>query len=248
MQHQSSDFRHGFRDKTVQRPQSDFNKYLHVIMRFSVRNYFYLFLVLTFSMSACAITDNDDTRELAPLPELTCVAVLPTAVPNLNNNGIFSDARKQSLRDGALFLNSALAEDIGGRPEFKLLSEDDLDAILGDPWGGRILQIRDIGQATGCGAVLQTSLSRYKERVGSSMSVTSPASAAFSMELIGVETGVVLWTSSFDESQKALFEDIFSFNKAQKRGFKWLSVEELTRGGLKSRLKDFPYFQNPAEE
>ena len=80
------------------------------------------------------------------------------------------------------------------------------------------------------------------------MSVETPAAVAFSMELIGVERGVVLWTASFDETQKALLEDIFSFAKARKRGFKWLSVQELSRDGLTSRLQEFPYFQKAESE
>ncbi|MEN8199554.1 MAG: hypothetical protein ABFR63_05715 [Thermodesulfobacteriota bacterium] len=176
------------------------------------------------------------------LPELSCVAVLPAAVPVSSSENLSSE-RKKSLLDGAGYLDSVLLGEVGSRPQFQLISEKQLSAILTDPWGGRARQIRDIGQATGCGGVLETTLSRYRQRVGSTKAVDSPASAAFSMELISVESGVVLWTSSYDETQQALTENIFSFGKAQQRGFRWLSVEELASSGMKHSLEGFPYFQ-----
>ncbi len=197
-------------------------------------------------LSACS-SFYDDTKEIGPLPELTCVAVLPTGIP-VEKKGSLSAAQKKNLIDGTVFFDSVMVDELGGRSEFKLLTENRLDAILGNPWGGRIQQVRDIGSATGCGAVLETTLSRYRDRVGSEMSIETPASVAFSMDLVSVEHGVVFWSTSYNESQKALFDDIFSFNKAQKRGFKWLTVQELGRDGLKSRFQEFPYFNKEDTE
>ncbi len=234
-------------------------------------------------LTGCSSLSEGEQRAAMVLPELSCVAVLPTAVPvfssdtiiaakdkgfresgayidtdsggdmqhqlltqsqpNVSSSGIVTAEKKQSLQDGAVYIDSVLVEELGGRPEFQLLTESQLDAILSDPWGGRLQQVRDIGQATGCGGVLKTTISRYRQRVGGDVSVDTAASAAFSMELIGVESGVVAWTTSFDETQQPLSENIFSFRKAQNRGFKWLSVEDLTLGGVKNRLEEFPYFQ-----
>jgi len=207
-----------------------------------VRKLFLLVCFVSFVLSACSTFYDEETKQLGPLPEISCVAVLPTAIP-VAYGDMHTAAAIEAIRDGSTFLDSVMADELGGRPEFRLLTENQLDAILGNPWGGVLQQVRDIGQATGCGAVLETTLSKYRERVGNTMSAEISAAAAFSMELIAVESGTVLWVASFDESQKALSEDIFSFNKAQKRGFRWLSVQELSRDGLKSRLEDFPYFQ-----
>jgi len=202
--------------------------------------FFSVLCCISFTLTACSSV-NGDPKEIEPLPGVSCVAVLPTTIP-VGSREAPSAARKKSLLEGAAFFDSVIAEELGDRAEFKVLTENQLDAILGDPWGGRLQQVRDVGKATGCGAVLKTSLSRYRERIGSEMSVETSASAAFSMQLTGVERGDVLWTTSFDETQKALFDDIFSFDKAQKRGFKWLSVQDLSRDGLRSRLQKFPYF------
>jgi len=197
---------------------------------------------LLLTLSACAVPDSSDTRQVENLPEISCVAVLPVLVP-VSATATLTAANKQALLDGAGFLDSVLLEELDVRNEFKVLGENQLDAILADPWGGRVEQVTAIGKATGCGAVLETSISRYRQRVGTDMSAEIPASAAFSMELIGVKSATVLWSTSFDETQKALFDNILTFAQAEKRGFKWLSVEELSGSALKSRLAIFPYFQ-----
>ena len=212
-----------------------------------MRKIFSVLCFVSLTLSACSSLISDDPKEIGTLPEVSCVAVLPTAVA-IADSAPLTVARKKHIMDGAAYLDSVMVDELGDRTEFRLLTENQLDAILSGPWGGRLQQIRDIGQATGCGAVLEISLSKYRERVGSEMSVETPAAAAFSMKLIGVESGVVLWTTSFDESQKALFDDIFSFGKARKRGFKWLSVQALSRDGLSSRLQNFPYFQKVESE
>jgi len=197
-----------------------------------------LFLVLT----ACAGHNPGETKQVADLPEISCVAVIPVLVP-VSASATLTTENKQMLHDGAEYLDSLLLAKFDLKKEFRVLSENQLDAILDNPWGGRVAQIGAIGRATGCGAVLETSVSRYRQRLGNEMSAEIPAAAAFSMELLGVKTGTVLWSTSFDETQKALFDDILSFSKAEKRGFKWLSVQELCSGAVDSRMDEFPYFQ-----
>lgn len=197
---------------------------------------------LFFCLNACSSHNSEKTKQVVVLPELNCVAVLPTLVP-VSSNAVTTKTKDLSLEQGADFLDSLLMEELGGRTEFKVLTKNQLDAMLRNPWGGRIRRMQGVGAATGCGGVLETSISKYRQRVGGSMSVDTPAAAAYSMELVGVPSGVVIWSASFDEEQKALFDDLFSFHKAESRGFKWLSVEELIRDSVNQRLADFPYFQ-----
>ena len=212
-----------------------------------MRKTFSILCCISFMLSACSSFYEDEARELGPLPEISCVAVLPTAVPITYNDTLTAEGKK-NISEGAAFLDTVLNDELGNRAEFQVLTQNQLDAIIGDLWSGRIQQINDVGRATKCGAVLEVSLNKYRERVGTAMSVENPAAASFSLELIEVEKGVVLWVSSFDETQKALFKDIFSFSKAQKRGFKWLSVEELSRDGMRGCLTGFPYFQKAEME
>ncbi|BCL61137.1 hypothetical protein DGMP_18300 [Desulfomarina profundi] len=63
------------------------------------------------------------------------------------------------------------------------------------------------------------------------------------MVLRHVKTGAVLWSADFKETQESLLSNILSFNKAQSRGFKWISVEELLEQGIRERLAQCPYLK-----
>ncbi len=196
-----------------------------------------------FGLNGCSSREGiGDVQEAKPLPELSCVAVLPTAVPVASGEALLNDDDKMLL-EGAAYLDSVLADLLAGKAQFNLLNDNQIDGILNDPWGGRIQQLRAIGQATGCGGVLETTLSRYRQRVGSELSAETPAAVSFSMNLVGVEKGVVLWSASFNEAQKALFENIYSYKKSKSRGFKWVTVQDLTQTGVQSRLDELPYYK-----
>ena len=201
-----------------------------------------LCLCLLIPLSGCAVDNSSETKQAAELPQLSCVAVLPTVVPVSASKKLSTDNRK-ALDEGASYIDSQLLIGIGAKPTFKMLADNRVDALLNNPWGGRIEQLQTIGKATGCGAILETSISRYQQRVGNEMSAEIPAAAAFSMELIAVQSGTVIWSTSYDETQQALFDNILSFSTAERRGFKWLSVEELINDALERRMAEFPYFQ-----
>ncbi len=180
-------------------------------MRFLVRNFFSALCIVScvfvgFILTGCSSWIGGEERAAMVLPDLSCVAVLPTAVPvfssgnvtgekekSFRDSGAYIDSdsgvdmqhqlltqsqpavsssgtltaeKKQSLHDGAAYIDSVLFEELGGLVEFQVLTENQLDAILSDPWGGRLQQVRDIGQATGCGGVMKTTISRYRQRVG----------------------------------------------------------------------------------
>ncbi len=194
-------------------------------------------------LNGCAAPDGTkEAQEARPLPKLSCIAVIPTTIP-VERGGIQQNAEDKKLLEGAAYLDSVLAEALQGKEQFLLLTSSQIDGILKDPWGGRKQQLQSIGQATGCEGVLQTTLSRYRDRVGSELSADTPASVSFSMDLVGVEQGGVLWSTSFDETQKALFDDILSFKKAESRGFKWITVRALAQKGVQSRLAEMPYYK-----
>ncbi len=208
---------------------------------------FCFFFAVILSVSGCAGNDNDSSTKAADkLPQLSCIAVLPTVV-SVDNHAV-NAVDKHNLTDGAAFIDTALAEELGENDKFELLNEMQLSAMLSDSWAGRMQQFQTISQATGCNGVMETTLVRYQQRVGSTMSATVPASVAFSMELVEGESGTGVWSASFNETQQALTDNIFSFKKAESRHFQWISVEQLVRDGVKSRLSHFPYFLSNVEE
>ncbi len=95
----------------------------------------------------------------------------------------------------------------------------------------RLLQ--EFGHELGAEAVLYSRLYRFEEREGSSYSVKKPASVAFSMTLIRVSDGAILWRFAFDETQAPLTENLLHADLYKEKGLKWLTASQLAEFGLK---------------
>jgi len=98
----------------------------------------------------------------------------------------------------------------------------------------------EIGKSVHADAVVSGTIYRFKERVGTGLSVSTPASVALAMELIRVADGRVIWNRAFDETQRGLDEDLFKLGSFLKRGGKWLTAEELASAGLREIMASFP--------
>ncbi len=81
---------------------------------------------------------------------------------------------------------------------------------------------------------------RYRERVGRPAGAASPASVGFSVYLIEVTSGKMLWSGKFAETQRALSENVLDAWAFVKKGAKWLSADELARFGVGEVLKKSP--------
>ena len=77
---------------------------------------------------------------------------------------------------------------------------------------------------------------RYRERVGSEIGVKSPASVAFTLDLIDVQRGDVIWSSRFDETQKGLSDNILALGDIRERGIRWLTAEQLAQDGVRKMV------------
>ncbi len=83
-------------------------------------------------------------------------------------------------------------------------------------------------------------LFRFEQRVGSSIGVEKPASVAFDMHLFRTKDGKQVWDGSFDETQKALFDNLLQIGTFFKEGAKWVTAEELAAVGMDRMLKKLP--------
>jgi hypothetical protein len=97
------------------------------------------------------------------------------------------------------------------------------------------------GKALEANVALVGFLGRFRERVGGSMGVESPASVAFHLNLIDVDSGKLLWKASFSETQRSLSENLLDAPTFFKRGAKWLTAGELARNGIDETLRKYPF-------
>jgi hypothetical protein len=133
-----------------------------------------------------------------------------------------------------------LQEYFSKQPRVVMLSEDQLQAVLGNATGNRQQLIKVAGEQLNCQAALLITLERFRERLGDEYSATEPASLAFEYRLVGSGDGKLLCYGQFDETQEPLSENILAIGKAIKRGFKWITVAEMTREALNHKFESCP--------
>ena len=100
---------------------------------------------------------------------------------------------------------------------------------------------RRVGKALSANAMMVGTVWKYRDRVGGTRAVESPASVAFAVYLIDVETGEVVWNKDFAQTQRSLFENILRAQSFFDEGGKWLTADELAQNGVKGIFKTFPY-------
>ncbi len=102
------------------------------------------------------------------------------------------------------------------------------------------LLARKVGRTLGVGYVLVGTLWRWRGRGQVPGDPESPASAAFALYLVKVDSGAGVWRGIFDQTQQPLTENLLKARQTLKMGVKWLSVRELARFGVGQVLKSFP--------
>ena len=122
-------------------------------------------------------------------------------------------------------------------PDWQIISENEVREIS-DALGPATesVRIKQIGEMVYADAVMVSRVLRYRERVGDEWGAKSPASVAFVLELVDVRRGDVIWSSRFDETQKALSENIFALGDIGQRGIRWLSADQLAQDGVRKAV------------
>ncbi|MBW2514085.1 MAG: hypothetical protein JRE21_05900 [Deltaproteobacteria bacterium] len=96
------------------------------------------------------------------------------------------------------------------------------------------------GTSTAVDAILMGYLFHFKERVGKSYSVSSPASVSFGLFLARVTDGRIVWRGIYEETQQPLSENILKIGAFIKRKARWVTARELAVEGLEKLISTFP--------
>lgn len=205
-------------------------------MRVSVKTYLGVIvcsclLSLLASCSSTPVATESSARVIKPV---SCVAVLPARAGE-GDEVSKAGGQAENVRSGAAFADSILRQELASHPRVRMVQTDNANNLAA--------AVAEAGTSSGCGAVMVTSVYKFRQRVGSTMAVDEPASTAFDLRIYDPETRHVLWAADFSETQQTLLSNLFSFGKAQSRGFQWVTVEELLSQGLKERLAACPYLQ-----
>ena len=98
------------------------------------------------------------------------------------------------------------------------------------------LAARDFGAT----AVMLGQVSRYRDRAGERYGSSKAASVAFEVSIHSAPAGRRIWTSKFDETQRALSENVFNARRYPGGGMRWLTAAELARWGAESSVHTLP--------
>ena len=143
--------------------------------------------------------------------------------------------------DAAQFFETAVFSKFSALERFRLLAPERSLGILStltsrdaSPIVDRTLWIES-ARALKADGVLVCFLYRFIERIGSRYAAERPASVAFDIYLLRVPDGRILWAGRFDETQRALSENLLEINKFVKRKG-WISAADMTAAGLDDLL------------
>ena len=176
---------------------------------------------------------------------VTCIGILP-ALSMVDFDDTLSTVEDKELLDGTRVLDSLLREQFVGKSGFRLVSNSQISGMDANLPAQPMARAMLIAEKLSCNAVLETTLRRYKDRVGGEYTAKESASVAFDYRLIAIPDGTVLCSGTFDEVQKSVMANFFHFRTAADRGFTWVTAEQLLREGMQEKFKKCSYLS--AEE
>lgn len=190
-------------------------------------------------LNACSGKKGQTAAQSEPERQpLAAIVILPSETAG------GSAATDGDLRKGAGFVDLKLAELTAEYGNVRVLTPGQVDDLMDEDNSDNTTDvIAHLQKILHCDAVMVTTVHRYRQRQGSDLAIESPASASFEIRLFDAKSKAVLWSADFDETQESLLSNILSFNKAQSRGFKWVTVETLISQGLQDRLAGCPYLK-----
>lgn len=217
-----------------------------------MRIYGILVLIISILITSCATkTIEKKVYKGEPLEK---IAILPVQRQSEDKVGVvncpitdrYFDA-SPTTQENANTLNKLISKYLSHDPRFFTVSNEKcylyFNAIINENIKSSHLKIiKEIGKEVNADAVLYSRLYRVIEREGGSYGATRPASVAFSMHLIRISDGEILWKYTFDETQKSVLDNILDLELYRKTGIKWLTSEELMDYGVSLSIQNLLSF------
>ena len=198
-------------------------------------------IVLLMHVVSCAPVTTEKTQD--ETYNLNSIAVLPVDI-SVERDSESPDSAARLLETGAAVLDGILREYFDDTDSVMIISKNRREALAGNHTGDYLSLALVVGRRVQTDAVFICTVYRYAEREGKKRAVVHPASVAFKYRLVLTETGRTICSGVFDETQQALFDNLFSLPAAIKRGFKWITAEELAREGVAGKLEECPHLNS----
>jgi len=95
-----------------------------------------------------------------------------------------------------------------------------------------------LGHALSVDGVLYGMLERYREREGLDYAAASPASVAFALKFVDMNTKEIVWNAKFVKSQKALSQNVFEVANFVQHEGRWVRAHEIAQDGVAKAIAD----------
>jgi hypothetical protein len=155
------------------------------------------------------------------------------------------DPRLGPPPDQAIVLVARQVSEALARRGVRVIPAEDVARVLGpqalgaDRWIP-LAVARTAHAEFGADAVLLGDAWRYVERSGEAAGTLRPASIGFEVTLYSAPGGQKLWSGVFDETQRALGENVLNAGRYPGGGTRWLTAEELLRWGATETATAMP--------
>ena len=212
-----------------------------------IRNLSLIFSLTVLLAAGCSFgSGNIETKHSSDLEarRIRRIAVVPQgntnaeAKPKVPFTSVSASDLKSSEQETSDVLARLVYSTMTSMPGWQIVSESEVrDSTQSSGEGNELARVRKIGEMVYADAILTGRVLRYRERVGNEFGAKSPASVAFTLNLIDVRRGDTIWSARFDETQRSLSENIFGIGDIMSQGgIKWLTAEQLTREGVKKAM------------
>ena len=216
------------------------------------RNKWVVFVLILAVIACSGCWMGGHKKQIAKLPKLDRIAVLPmdrasskpaSERPTCNISGEATFTSYYVTPEAAQRVTQILYSLVLKDPRFKQVSQGHCLGLLNSMLqrnvkSSEIKILRAFGKDMDADAMLYGKLYRFRERIGTSYAVKTPASVAFSLILVRAADGVVLWRYSFDQTQEALTSNLLNWRFYKKQGMRWVTAEELASYGLEQAVKE----------
>ena len=204
-------------------------------------------LLLLFFLSSCALAPQNlrisqstdlEKRNIKRIAILPVDSLLPKQAAKIPYSVAPSEEGADAEREAGAVLTQLLYSAMTGLPGWHMVSEREVrevEALV--PLQGEIrARAKKLGETVYADVVLFGTIQRFREREGAEFGVKSPASVAFTLHLLDVKKGDIVWSAHFEETQRPLSDNIFAIGAFAQRGAKWLKAEELAHEGIKKAV------------
>ena len=128
-------------------------------------------------VAGCAAQEKTGPTAKAPDVTVSCIGVLPVR-PAADMDEPMTGAESKNLQDGAAILDALLKESLRNRKDVRFLSAQQVEAVMGAEEPAGLEDSRSLAGQVSCNVLLETTISRYVNRVGGQYGVNKRVTQA----------------------------------------------------------------------